>query len=89
MSCVLNVLKWLLGMQNKDGGWGAFDRDNNNQVLNKIPFSDMDALCDPSTAEVSGHVLEAFGLFLSTSRQHKTWTIKNELVDRLHPLLRK
>ncbi|KAJ6118340.1 terpene cyclase [Penicillium samsonianum] len=82
-SCVLDALKWLLGMQNRDGGWGAFDRDNNNLFLNKIPFSDMDALCDPSTVDVSGHVLETFGLFLSVSRQHKTWIAENELVDRL------
>jgi squalene-hopene/tetraprenyl-beta-curcumene cyclase len=82
-TCVLDALKWLLGMQNKDGGWGAFDRDNDSLFLNKIPFSDMDALCDPSTADVSGHVLEAFGLFLSTSRQHKPWMVKDQLIDRL------
>jgi squalene-hopene/tetraprenyl-beta-curcumene cyclase len=35
-------------MQNRDGGFGAFDVDNNALFLNKIPFNDMDALCDPS-----------------------------------------
>ncbi|KAF7180407.1 hypothetical protein CNMCM7691_009575 [Aspergillus felis] len=64
---VLDALNWLLGMQNMDGGWGAFDRDNNNLFLNKIPFSDMEGLCDPSTPDVSGHVLEAFGVFLAVS----------------------
>lgn len=65
---VLDALNWLLGMQNTDGGWGAFDRDNDKHFLNKIPFSDMDALCDPSTPDVTGHVLEAFGLFLALSK---------------------
>lgn len=82
-SHVLRALKWLLGMQNKDGGWGAFDRDNNNLFLNKIPFSDMEALCDPSTPDVSGHVLEAFGLFLSISRKHKMQADESKLVDHL------
>src|SRR5262249_54371890 len=26
-------LRWLLGMQNKDGGWAAFDRDINRELL--------------------------------------------------------
>src|SRR5438094_6468884 len=29
-------LKWLISMQNKDGGWGAFDRDNDRAFLNQI-----------------------------------------------------
>ncbi|KAM3514839.1 hypothetical protein MY11210_001563 [Beauveria gryllotalpidicola] len=58
---------WICGMQNKDGGWGAFDLNNDALWLNKIPFSDMDALCDPSSADVTGRVLEAFGLMLKLS----------------------
>ncbi|KAJ5545478.1 squalene-hopene-cyclase [Penicillium sp. DV-2018c] len=84
---ILDALRWLLGMQNADGGWGAFDRDNNRFFLNKIPFSDMEALCDPSTPDVTGHVLEAFGIFLSATRQHNTQhkvqTERDDLVDRL------
>jgi squalene-hopene/tetraprenyl-beta-curcumene cyclase len=30
--------------------------------LNKIPFRDMESFCDPSTADVTGRVLECFGL---------------------------
>ena len=26
--CILNALEWILGMQNRDGGWGAFDINN-------------------------------------------------------------
>jgi len=44
---------WVLGMQSKDGGWGAFDADNNKYYLNHIPFADHGALLDPSTADVT------------------------------------
>jgi len=54
-------LEWLVGMQGSDGGWGAFDRDNNRWILNEIPFADLKSLLDPSTPDVTGHVLEALG----------------------------
>ena len=44
---------WVIGMQAKDGGWGAFDADNNHEYLNHIPFADHGALLDPSTADVT------------------------------------
>jgi squalene-hopene/tetraprenyl-beta-curcumene cyclase len=56
-------LTWLLSMQNRDGGWGAFDRDNNQQMLNNIPFADHNAMLDPSTADVTARVLESLGQF--------------------------
>ncbi|KAK8023772.1 hypothetical protein PG993_011838 [Apiospora rasikravindrae] len=59
---VTSAAAWICGMQNRDGGWAAFDRDNDRLWLNRIPFSDMDALCDPSSADVTGRILEAFGL---------------------------
>jgi squalene-hopene/tetraprenyl-beta-curcumene cyclase len=44
---------WIIAMQSKDGGWGAFDADNNHMYLNHIPFADHGALLDPSTADVT------------------------------------
>ncbi|MDP9095046.1 MAG: squalene--hopene cyclase [Pseudomonadota bacterium] len=44
---------WILGMQSADGGWGAFDADNNHDFLNHIPFADHGALLDPPTADVT------------------------------------
>jgi len=44
---------WVVGMQGRDGGWGAFDADNDHQFLNHIPFADHGALLDPSTADVT------------------------------------
>jgi squalene-hopene/tetraprenyl-beta-curcumene cyclase len=54
-------VNWILGMQGKDGGWGAFDVDNNFSLLNKIPFGDLEAMIDPSTADLTGRVLELLG----------------------------
>ncbi|KAL4790700.1 terpenoid cyclases/protein prenyltransferase alpha-alpha toroid [Aspergillus venezuelensis] len=61
---VLRATEFLLELQNTDGGWGAYEVDNNSLWLNKIPFSDMDCLCDPATADITGRVLEAWGLIL-------------------------
>jgi squalene-hopene/tetraprenyl-beta-curcumene cyclase len=49
--------EWILGMQSKDGGWGAFDADNTHFYLNHIPFADHGALLDPPTADVSARCL--------------------------------
>ena len=63
------AVEWILGMQNRDGGWGAFDTENDKLFMNKIPFSDMDSLCDPSTADVTGRILEAFGLLAHIAKK--------------------
>ena len=44
---------WVVGMQSKNGGWGAFDADNTHYSLNHIPFADHGALLDPPTADVT------------------------------------
>lgn len=54
-------LNWTLAMQGSDGGWGAYDKDNNRLVFNLIPFADHGALMDPSTEDLAGRVLEALG----------------------------
>jgi squalene-hopene/tetraprenyl-beta-curcumene cyclase len=52
------AVRWLLGMQSSDGGWAAFDVDNNWQLLNKVPFADHNAMLDPTCADITGRVLE-------------------------------
>ena len=49
--------RWIVGMQSRDGGWGAFDADNDRAFLNHIPFSDHGALLDPPTADVTGRCI--------------------------------
>jgi len=60
---------WMLSMQNPDGGWAAFDVKNDRLFLNQIPFSDMESLCDPSSPDVAGRVLEALGAL--GTREHR------------------
>jgi squalene-hopene/tetraprenyl-beta-curcumene cyclase len=62
-------LAWLLSMQCDDGGWGAFDMNNNKRLLNRIPFADLESLLDPSTSDVTGRTMELLGK-LGYPRQH-------------------
>jgi squalene-hopene/tetraprenyl-beta-curcumene cyclase len=55
------AVRWLEAMQSSDGGWGAFDRDNNCEFLCKVPFADHNAMIDPSSPDLAGRALEAFG----------------------------
>jgi squalene-hopene/tetraprenyl-beta-curcumene cyclase len=45
--------EWILGLQSKNGAWGAFDADNEYHYLNHIPFADHGALLDPPTEDVT------------------------------------
>ena len=45
--------EWILGLQSRNGGWGAFDADNEHYSLNHIPFADHGALLDPPTEDVT------------------------------------
>ncbi len=56
---VRRAANWLLGMQSKDGGWAAFDVDNDWQILNRLPFADHNAMLDPTCPDITGRVLEA------------------------------
>jgi squalene-hopene/tetraprenyl-beta-curcumene cyclase len=56
-------LNWTLGMQSRNGGWGAFDTDNTLELWNQIPFGDMKAMIDPPTADLTGRLLEMMGTF--------------------------
>ena len=52
---------WLIGMQCENGGWGAFDKDNDKKFLTKIPFCDFGEALDPPSVDVTAHIVEAFG----------------------------
>jgi squalene-hopene/tetraprenyl-beta-curcumene cyclase len=78
-------LRWLEGMQCKDGGWGAFDADNTRELINKLPFCDFGAVIDPPSADVTAHIVEAFaaeGLAAETAcRRGVIWLLKNQEED--------
>ncbi len=54
-------MRWMLGLQNSDGGFGAFEKDNCDETWNKIIFNDANNMLDPSTVDVSGRVIEFLG----------------------------
>ena len=50
---------WLLAMQSRNGGWGAFDADNDRRVMTQLPVCDFGEVIDPPTEDVTAHVVEA------------------------------
>jgi len=58
IACEQRAINWLLAMQSGDGGWAAFDVDNNWAVLNEVPFADHNAMLDPTCPDITGRVLE-------------------------------
>ncbi len=59
---IAQAVNWIIGMQNSDGGWGAFDIDNDSEYLNNIPFADHGALVDPSTPDLAGRCVEMLAM---------------------------
>ncbi|MGH3030124.1 MAG: squalene--hopene cyclase [Gaiellaceae bacterium] len=55
---VARACRWMAAMQCSNGGWGAFDVDNDADWLYKIPFCDFGAVTDPPSPDVTGHVVE-------------------------------
>jgi squalene-hopene/tetraprenyl-beta-curcumene cyclase len=74
-------LNWLLGMQNRDSGWAAFDRDIDRKVLEHVPFADHNAMLDPSCPDITARVLEALG--------HYGYTLHHPRVQRAIDFLRR
>jgi squalene-hopene/tetraprenyl-beta-curcumene cyclase len=78
-------LRWLEGMQCKDGGWGAFDADNTRQLINKLPFCDFGAVIDPPSADVTAHIVEALAhedlANQDACRRGVIWLLKNQEPD--------
>ena len=56
-AAIARAREWIVGMQSGNGGWGAFDADNDYYYLNNIPFADHGALLDPPTEDVTARCL--------------------------------
>ncbi|RMH21996.1 MAG: squalene--hopene cyclase [Gemmatimonadetes bacterium] len=67
-------LAWLLSMQNRDGGWAAFDRGCDLEVLTLVPFADHNAMIDPSCEDITGRVL--------TMLSYEGWDVGDPVVQR-------
>jgi squalene-hopene/tetraprenyl-beta-curcumene cyclase len=51
-------VRWILAMQNDDGGWAAFDKTKDRPIYEFVPFADHNAIQDPSCPDITGRVLE-------------------------------
>jgi squalene-hopene/tetraprenyl-beta-curcumene cyclase len=78
-------VEWTVGMQSRDGGWGAFDADNTRTLAYKLPFCDFGAVVDPPSADVTAHVVEmlaAEGLVDTTAcRRGVEWLFRSQEPD--------
>jgi squalene-hopene/tetraprenyl-beta-curcumene cyclase len=60
-NAIARACDWTLAMRSSNGAWAAFDRDNTNELVYRMPFADFGALIDPPTEDVTAHVLEMLG----------------------------
>jgi squalene-hopene/tetraprenyl-beta-curcumene cyclase len=85
-ACHRRAVAWLLAMQSRDGGWAAFDADNNWKFLNNVPFADHNAMLDPTCPDITGRTLEALAAH-GVGRGHRAvrrgveWLIGNQQAD--------
>jgi squalene-hopene/tetraprenyl-beta-curcumene cyclase len=85
-ACHRRGLDWLLAMQSSDGGWAAFDADNNWEFLSQVPFADHNAMLDPTCADITGRALEALAAH-GLNRNHPAarrgvdWLVKHQEAD--------
>lgn len=62
---------WLLSMQNRDGGFSAFEKNTGSALAAMLPLENAaDAAADPSTADLTGRVIEYFGTFAGLRKNH-------------------
>jgi squalene-hopene/tetraprenyl-beta-curcumene cyclase len=80
----LAAIEFLLGMQCANGGWACFDGWNNrNRWLNNTPFGQGNEFFDPSVPDITGRILECFGLLLTRSDALYCKTGKKLIMDDL------
>ncbi|WP_171166878.1 squalene--hopene cyclase [Streptomyces sp. I05A-00742] len=66
-AAVRRAMNWTVGMQSRNGAWGAFDVDNTSPFPNRLPFCDFGEVIDPPSADVTAHVVEALAVL---GKQH-------------------
>lgn len=69
-AAALRGIRWVLAMQNDDGGWAAFDRTKDRPWMELVPFADHNAMQDPSCADITGRTLEAL-VTCGVPREHE------------------
>jgi len=82
-AAIERACEWIVGMQSKNGGWGAFDVDNEYYYLNNIPFADHGALLDPPTEDVSARCLSMLTQLNILPREAGKDEVVNRAIDYL------
>ncbi len=79
---------WVMSMQNRDGGWAAFEKNVDNQLLNLLPIEGGKfLLTDPSSADLTGRTLEFLGRYTNLAKNHEVlkrgvdWLVHNQEKD--------
>ncbi|MFJ8042314.1 squalene--hopene cyclase [Kitasatospora sp. NPDC096147] len=84
-AAVRRGVEWNLGMQSRNGAWGAFDVDNTSTLPNKLPFCDFGEVVDPPSADVTAHVVEMLAeTGLADDRRTRRgidWLLRNQEAD--------
>jgi squalene-hopene/tetraprenyl-beta-curcumene cyclase len=81
-AAVTRGVAWVVGMQSRGGGWGAFDADNTRTLANRLPFCDFGEVIDPPSADVTAHIVEmlaAHGLGTTApSSRGVAWLLRHQ-----------
>ncbi len=77
---ILRADEWVCAMQSDNGGWGAFDANNDKDYLNHIPFADHGALLDPPTADLTARCIS---MMAQLGRRPETCATQKKAVDFL------
>lgn len=65
-------LHWVISMQNRDGGWPAFEKNTDNTLLTWIAIDGAKAAAiDPSEADLTGRTLEYLGSTEGLDMRHE------------------
>jgi len=79
------ALRWVHGMQSRDGGWGAFDADNTRALVRELPFLDFGEVIDEPSADVTAHTVEMLGVLglgdTTAARRGVQWLLDNQEAD--------
>ncbi|WP_421378772.1 squalene--hopene cyclase [Bacillus salacetis] len=81
-------VKWTLSMQNEDGGWPAFEKNKDKDILSMVPMDGAeDAALDKSCSDLTGRTLEFLGNDAGLGREDNCvdkgieWLMRNQEKD--------
>jgi squalene-hopene/tetraprenyl-beta-curcumene cyclase len=84
-AAISRAFNWIVSMQCTEGGWAAFDLNNNQEWLNLVPYGDLKAMIDPNTADVTARVLEMVGNCNLSINALRLERAVNYLIDEQEP----